>query len=321
MLTALVYAHGQVRSFENFDPQWLDPEEPVTFWIDLADPSEAEGRILTEFFNFPELAVEDALAAIHHPKVEEYRGFLFVILHGIDFEESQHQFATHDVDFFLGHNFLVTVHDGTSRSIRRMHTICNRNDRALDEGPAALMHRIVDAMVDNYRPEIEKLEARLEALEGQVLEDPRRRVVQDMLALKRDVTNLRRVTGPQRDVVARLARREFELIGESAAYRFRDVYDHLVRMAEEALVFQDRISALLDAYLSQTSNRLNEIMKVLAVFTSIFGPLTVLTSLYGMNVELPHLPGGERAQFWWIFGMMAAISALMLWLFRRLRWL
>jgi magnesium transporter len=145
--------------------------------------------------------------------------------------------------------------------------------------------------------------------------------VDGILALKRDVTALRRITAPQRDVLARLARREFDLIGESVSYRFRDVYDHLVRIEDEALAFQDRISAILEAHLSQTSNRLNEVMKVLAVFASIFGPLTVLTSLYGMNVPLPHLPGGDHAQFWWIVAMMVAIGAGMVWLFRVLRWL
>jgi magnesium transporter len=321
MLRAFVYARGQVRTFEGLDPQWLDPEEPVTFWIDLADPTAEESRILSDFFNFHELAVEDALAAVHHPKIEEYRGYLFIILHGIDFEESQHRFATHDVDFFVGPNFLVTVHDGTSRSIQRMHTVFPRNTKALEEGPASLMHHIVDAMVDNYRPEVDKLEARIDKLERSVVEDPRQRLVDGILALKRDVTALRRITAPQRDVLARLARREFDLIGESVSYRFRDVYDHLVRIEDEALAFQDRISAILEAHLSQTSNRLNEVMKVLAVFASIFGPLTVLTSLYGMNVPLPHLPGGDHAQFWWIVAMMVAIGAGMVWLFRVLRWL
>ena len=105
------------------------------------------------------------------------------------------------------------------------------------------------------------------------------------------------------------------------AYRFRDVYDHLVRLTDEAIFFQDRVTGLLDAYLSKQSNRLNQVMKVLTVIATIFMPLTVLTGMYGMNVALPHLPGGEPAQFWWIVGLMAALSAVMLWVFRRMRWL
>ena len=101
--------------------------------------------------------------------------------------------------------------------------------------------------------------------------------VRDILELKRDVVSLRRVTIPQRDVVGRLARREFAEIDMSVAYRFRDVYDHLVRIADEAMVFSDRITALLEAHLSATSNRLNEVVKVLTIITTVFGPLTVFT--------------------------------------------
>jgi magnesium transporter len=122
-------------------------------------------------------------------------------------------------------------------------------------------------------------------------------------------------------VISRLARREFVDISSEMAFRFRDVYDHIVRVHDEALMLQDRISGILDAHLSNVSNRLNQVMKVLTVLTTIFMPLTVLTSLYGMNVELPHLPGGPEAQFWWIVALMVFAVGTMLGLFRRLRWL
>lgn len=321
MLTAFLYAGQQVSQFDCVDPAWVMPGEGAVVWVDLADPSEDDMRVLSDVFRFHDLAVEDARAELHHPKVDDYAGFLHVILHGIDFEESAHHFATHDVDFFLGASFLVTVHDGTSRSIARLRDICGRNMLVMSEGPAALMHRIVDSMVDHYRPEVDRLEHRLDELEKEVFERPRRRLVQAILELKRDVVALRRVTMPQRDVVGRLARREFALIDQTVAYRFRDVYDHLVRLADEALTFQDRITSLLDAHLSNMSNRLNEVMKVLTVFATIFGPLTVLTGLYGMNVPLPHFPGGEGMQFWWIAGLMLAISGGLLVYFRYRRWL
>ena len=114
---------------------------------------------------------------------------------------------------------------------------------------------------------------------------------------------------PQRDAVGRLARREFPLINEPLAYRFRDVHDHLVRLADEAMFFQDRITSILDAHLSAVSNQLNSVMKVLTIIATMFMPLTVSPGMYGMNVPLPHLPGGEGAQFWWVIGIMLAISA------------
>ncbi len=321
MMTTFVHLGGQTTLVEALEPDWLDPESGAVIWVDLASPTEQEARVLTEVFHFHELAVEDALAEIHSPKVEDYPGFLYIVLHGIDFEASKHQFATHEIDFFVGPNFLVTVHDGSSRSVERWRDVCPRNARIMADGAAALFHRIVDSMVDNYEPETDKIEGRLEEVEHEVFERPRRRIVRDILEVKRDISNLRRVTTPQRDVIGRLSRREYSLIPDNIAYRFRDVYDHLVRYTEEALVMQDRVTSLLDAHLSAQSNRLGETMKALTLISLIFLPLSVLTGLFGMNVSLPHLPGGEHAQFWWILGLLGTVVALMLWGFRRVRWL
>ncbi len=291
-------------------------------WVDVTDITTDEAAILASTFKFHELAIEDALTESHHPKVESYPDVLYAILHGIDFEAAKHGFATHDVDFFVGANYLVTVHDGTSRSIRRLRDVCPRNAQVLAEGPAALMHRIVDGMVDNYRPEVEKIEARIDELERAVFDrnHRRRNLSQQILSTKREVMALRRVVSPQRDVVGRIARREFSQIDEAVGYRFRDVYDHLVRLADEAMIFHDRLTGLLDAHLSFVSNRMNEVMKVLTVITTIFGPLTVIVGLYGMNVKLPPFPGGEAAQFYWIVGGMLAITAVMAVVFRKLKW-
>jgi magnesium transporter len=191
----------------------------------------------------------------------------------------------------------------------------------LDEGPVALMHRIVDAMVDHYRPEVEKLETKLDDLEERVFESPRRDLVRDILGLKRDISSLRRVVQPQRDVVGRLARREFPFIDEQISYRLRDVHDHLVRIADESMFFQDRITSLLDANLAIVSNQLNTIMKILTIIATVFMPLTFITGLYGMNVDLPHFGFGGVTMFWVLMGIMAGIVAFMLVYFRRRGWI
>jgi len=317
MLNIFVSNGRETRRADAIEPEWLRPKSGHYVWVDMQCPTEDEARILHEPFGFHELAIEDALKEIQTPKVESYGEYLYLILHGIDFSAAQHAFATHEVDIFLGEQYLVTVHDEFSRSVQHMREVCPRNDFVLAEGPAALLHRIVDTMVDNYRPEVEKLEGRLDETEDRVFNRPAADDVRRILGLKRDVASLRRVVLPQRDVVGRLARREFPQISEGLSYRFRDVYDHLVRLADEATLYQDRITGLLDAHLSFTSNRLNVVMKALTVISTVFLPLTVLTGMYGMNVPLPLFPGGEGAQFWWIVGLMAAISALMLWYFNR----
>jgi magnesium transporter len=306
---------------DGVDPASLRPDSGVIMWVDLDRPTPEETRILFDVFHFHELAVEDAVAEIHHPKVESYGDYLYVILHGIDFSAREHCFRTQDVDFFLSASYLVTVHSGISRSISKVSETCTRNARILAEGPAGLMHRIIDTMVDNYRPEVDKLQDRLDRLEKEVFERSTPQLARRILDFKRDVASLRRVVNPQRDVVGRLARREFPLISEALSYRFRDVHDHLVRLSDEAMFFQDRITSLLDAHLSTVSNQLNGIMKILTVIATIFMPLTFMTGLYGMNVELPHFGLGADVFFWVLLALMLMISAGMLLWFRRKRWI
>jgi magnesium transporter len=183
------------------------------------------------------------------------------------------------------------------------------------------MHRIIDTMVDNYRPEVDQLHARLDKLEKEIFTRPDASLAKRILDFKRDVASLRRIVLPQRDVVGRLARREFPNISEPLALRYRDVYDHLVRLADEAFFFQDRIAGILDAHFASVSNQLNQIMKRLTLISTIFLPLTVLTGMYGMNVTLPHMPGGDPWQFWWVVGIMVALSVGMLAFFRSKGWI
>jgi magnesium transporter len=317
LTTILVYRDGAVREADAVDPAWLQPGATEVVWVDIATPTDAEKRILTDTFHFHELAVEDAVLELHHPKIETYGGMLYLILHGIVAGKKHQGFETRDIDYFLGRNYLVTVHHHPSRSIAAERETLKRHGALLGEGACSLLHRLVDRLVDHYGPEVDALEERLNAIEQRVFGHGKRNPLRDILRLKSDIASLRRVTLPQRDAVNRLSRREFAEIPEQLAYRFRDVYDHLVRLADEALFLQDRVTGLLDGYLSLQSNRLNQVMKVLTVITTIFMPLTVLTSLYGMNVELPHLPFGIKAQFWWVVTIMLATSGAMLWFFRR----
>src|SRR5688500_6428215 len=150
---------------ERVEREWLDPASPVTVWVDLAAPTDEEVRLLGDVFAFHPLPDEDARSALQYPKVEPYPGYRHLVLHGIDLAKGRAQFSTRDVDFFLGRNYLVTVHDGESRSIGRLRELCDRHERILSEGAVGLLHRIVDTMVDHYRPAIEGIEERLNKLE------------------------------------------------------------------------------------------------------------------------------------------------------------
>jgi magnesium transporter len=316
-----VHRNGATEQVTSVDRAWLNPASGVMLWVDLAAPSIPESLILSETFAFHPLSVEDAMSKLQYPKAEAYDGYLYVILHGIESNMPEHCFATHDVDFFVGANYLVTVHDGDSRSIADLRDHATRNQKILSEGPVALLHRIVDTMVDHYRPEMDKLEDRLDALEDEIFRSGEPKLIRQILDEKRQVASLRRIVTPQRDVIGRLARRDFVDVSTEMSFRFRDVYDHLVRVADDALMFQDRITGMLDAHLSNVSFRLNEVMKVLTLVTVLFMPPTLIAGIWGMNVPLPHFPGGEAAQFWWVIGAMAAMIVAMLVVFRGRRWI
>jgi magnesium transporter len=321
VVSIFVQRGGQTEQATSIDRSWLNPASGAFIWVDLARPSVLEALVLSDTFQFHRLAVEDAMSERQYPKAEAYDGYLYVVLHGINFQHGEQCFGTHDVDFFLGPTYLVTVHDGTSRSIADIAEHVVRNPKLMAEGPVALFHRVVDTMVDHYRPEIDKLEDRIDELEESIFNSPSPELVRQILHEKRDVAALRRIIQPQRDVVARLARRDFVDISTEMSFRFRDIYDHLVRVSDDALMFQDRITGILDAHLSNVSNRLNEVMKVLTIVSVVFLPLMLLTGIYGMNVPLPHFPGGDQAQFWWLVGVSAVITATMLTYFRRKRWM
>jgi magnesium transporter len=213
------------------------------------------------------------------------------------------------------------VHDGQRRSIAHVTELCERTSHILSEGPVALLHRIVDTMVDHYRPESDEIEDRLDEIEKAVIEADHEGLMGDILAAKRDISSLRRIVVPQRDAVGRLARREFELINQEMAYRFRDVYDQFNRIAEDAIVFHDRVTGILDAHLASVSNRLADVSRLLAVIATLFGPLTVLTGLFGMNVPLPSLGLSGTGQFWEIVAFMTVSCGGMYWWFKRSGWL
>src|SRR5215831_16526923 len=187
MVSIFVHRNGQTQQVTSLDRTWLNPAAGAIVWVDLSDPSIPESLILSDTFAFHPLSVEDAMSARQYPKAEAYDGYLYVILHGIHFQKGDKRFRTHDIDFFVGPNYLVTVHDGDSGTLQEMRDHATRNPKILGEGPVALLHRIVDGMVDSYRPEMDKLEDRIDDLEKQIFDRPDPSLVRSILDEKRQI--------------------------------------------------------------------------------------------------------------------------------------
>jgi len=317
MLTYFRCVGGHIERKGEFTPESLrDAPEGTLHWIDLEDPTIKESSILEDPFHFHPLAIEDTLAEVHHPKLDDYDTYVYLIVHGMRFDAPTDQFITRELDVFLGPNYLVTHHNGPMRSISSIRDQCGKDiENAFPKGCDFLLHHILDQMFDHYFPSLDSLEDKIQLIQVEVFESPTRDTLDRIFTLKKDIMQLRRLCLPQREIVSRLSRAEIKVISPRAAVYFRDIYDNLYRIVEAASSYHDMVQSTMEAYLSAVSNRLNETMKRLTVIGAIMAALTVITGVYGMNFE--HMP-----ELKWMYGYPFAIGLMVsidAWLFVRFR--
>jgi magnesium transporter len=205
------------------------------------------------------------------------------------------------------------------RSVAAVCADIDRGTKLLERGAAWIAHALLDHLTDHYLPVMDAFDDVVDEIETEVVTTPTREALQKIFAVKRSLMRLRRVAMHQKEILLRLSRGEFELIPASTQPFFRDVHDHFVRVADLSDSYRDLVSGALDAYLSTTSNRMNEIMKVLTGFSTVMLPLTFIAGLYGMNfAEMPEL----RWKYGYPFALllMAVTAAVIVAYFRRKRW-
>ncbi|MFN3651465.1 MAG: magnesium/cobalt transporter CorA [Armatimonadota bacterium] len=299
---------------------WLE-HAPEQLWIDLPEPTAEQLSELGERFGLHPLALEECDHTGVRPKIEQFERHLYLVLHGINHNEGADALDTVEFKIFLWKGHLVTVHNKPSSSIRATQERLQRDPRFLTRGGVdTVLHHIVDAVVDHYFPILERLEAELDQIEEQLFQDGGTELLERMLQLQRRFLTVQRLIHPQLDVLGALSSGRFpEVESEDLAY-FRDVYDHLQRIHERVQVSREMLTGAMQCYLTQVSNRTNNVMKGLAVLATVALPATFLTSFLGMNLE--HLPGrGSPTTFWLVIGFALLLSAAVLAALRRLRWL
>jgi magnesium transporter len=312
---------GRIEQLDEFRPELLQEHPGAFHWIDLEDPTVKETTLLEDPFHFHPLAIEDCLSDIHHPKVDDYGGYIFIIVHGIRFDAPTDQFFTRELDVFLGSNYLITHHKGHMRSVESARLQCSKDlMAAMPKGVDFLLHAVLDQLFEHYFPNLDALEDKIQLVQVEVFESPTRETLDHIFALKRDVAQLRRICTPQREIMHRLSRGEFKVISPRAAVYFRDIYDNLYRIVDASYSYQDLMQGTLDAYLSAVNNRLNETMKRLTVVGALMAALTVITGIYGMNFE--HMPELKwRFGYLWVWFVMAAVCSGLLYFFKKKEWL
>jgi len=321
MLTYFRCVDGHIEQPPEFNAERLNEHPEAFHWIDLEDPNVKEATILEDPFHFHPLAIEDCLEDLNYPKVDDYDTYILIVVHAVEFDEKSGEFMTRELDMFVGPNYLVTHHEGPLKPITTAQELCVRGyNLALPRGVDFLTHQILDQLFENYVPNLNLLEERIETIQSDVFEAIPTDILEEIFDLKRDVNQLRRICAPERELVHRLSRGEFTVIGPKASVYFRDIYDNLYRVVDATYQYHDMIQGLLDAHLSVVSNRLNETMKRLAAMGAVFAAVTVIAGIYGMNFE--HMPELKwRYGYPLALGLMVLASGALLYYFRRKEWI
>jgi magnesium transporter len=283
-------------------------------WVDMRVSSRQCIAMLDNVFAFHPLAVEDALNPSSRVKIDEYPSFLFAIVRGVRLRsdtEDPYDTETFNMSFFLGHNYLVTVHAGHSTAIPNVAERIERHPELLGRGAERVMHAIMDSAVDAYFPLLDQIDEFVDGLEERVFSTFDETAMHDIFQVKRMVLSLRRHLGPQREVFNVLSNRPTPLIAPDSQVYFRDIYDHTLRINESLETFRELLSSTLDSYLTQVSNRLAHVTKGLSVVATISIPFVVVSGMWGMNFA--HMPlATEPHAFWWMLALQLGIAAAVL---------
>ena len=261
-------------------------------WVDFENnPVELDEPILRDTFGFHPLAVDDALEESHVPKIDDWGEYLYIVLHAVAFDRQEDDDVnTLEMDVFLGKGYMVTHHDQPIQAIEALWADCQRDERYVKNGVDHLLYKLTDEIVASYMPVVEALDDEIDLVEDQIFNNPNPHVLENIFTLKRAALHLRRIIGPQREVLNKLARDDYPAIDARAKVYFRDVYDHLVRLHDITESLRDLVSGALDTYLSVVNNRMNDIMKTLTIITTLFMPLAFVTGFFGMNFFQPAVP-------------------------------
>jgi magnesium transporter len=291
------------------------------FWMDIEAPDEEDFEILAKAFEFHPLTIEDVKHGDQRPKLEEYKGYSFMVLFeailkaggGLDFEE---------YFLFLANDYLVTVHSDPQPHLTDLRKRIEANPSTTKDQPAFLAYLVIDKIVDANFPVLDQLDNTIDELEDTIIDKADPEQLRTIYSLKHDITRLRQLLGAQRDLFQRLISSSLGPDDREMGVYYRDVYDHIIRQYETVDSLRDLLTGAMDVYLSTVSNRLNVTMKTLTVIASLFLPLTFLTGFYGMNFAfLTQVLEPPYIAFWIGVGTMLIATGIQFWFFRRRGWI
>ncbi len=293
------------------------------FWLDVQHPTEQELTTIAETFQLHPLAVEDASHEHQRPKVEEYEHFFFLVFHTMNLNADTQELVTHELDIFVGQNYLITVHTEPIEALDEVEQRWKRSSTHLERGIGILLYSLLDTLVDHYFPVVDALVDQAEVLEARLLAGTEaareRQLILDLLALKKQFLAFRRIVTPERDVLNVLTNRDSPFFTEQVTVYFRDVYDHMSRLTDTLDLYRDQLSTIMSANLSIVSNDLNKVMRTLTAMSIILMFNALVAGIYGMNFE--HMPELKwQYGYFVVLALMATVSTLLVLFFKHLKW-
>jgi magnesium Mg(2+) and cobalt Co(2+) transport protein (corA) len=278
----------------------------ANLWLHFDTPTEEELDFLKENFAIHHLTIEDIVNQNQRPKIEPFENYVYLAIHPLR-REAKWEIEPSELDLLLGRGWIVSVHYGPLPGLIDNSQLHERIPAALGRGADFLLYTLVDLVVDSYFPIMDDVEDKIESLEDRLLLRAHPGDMNKLLSLKRSIVHIRRAVTPQREVLNQLTRHDFPFVRPENLVYFRDVYDHLIRIAEELDSLRDILSSVLEIHLASTSNQLNATMKRLTAYGTIFVMITAIAGIYGMNFKfMPELEW--RYGYFVVLGVMAAIS-------------
>ncbi|MDA0988006.1 MAG: magnesium/cobalt transporter CorA [Chloroflexi bacterium] len=289
-------------------------------WVDVSDTTEQDGEFLLEVFEFHYLAVENCVGTrINPPKVDSFGDHIFIICHGIDYSTQGELVGVSELGLFVGSHYVVSNHNFPLISIDTISRLVEEDGSHMRHGAQFLAHAMLDALVALALPTIDKMTEVAATIEEEAILNPHHTTLSVTLRLKRSALRIHRTMAPQREVMNRLSRGDYSLIGEEARIFYRNVYDNIIRMEDLNQSLIERADTALSLYLSAVANRQNETMRVLSIVASIFLPLSLLAGIYGMNFEnMPELKWPWA--YFVVLGFMVTVAGGVLWTFWAKKW-
>jgi magnesium transporter len=285
------------------------------FWLDIHDPDEADYKLLLNVFHFHRLTIEDIQVQNQRPKLDQFDGYAFAVIFGASLEEARIAYQEHHL--FFSKHFVVTVHKEAAPTLDGVMDRIRKDPDLTQSDPQLLKYLVLNEVTDGMFAVLEELDETIDQLEDQIVTRPTSRTLSTVYRLKHEVIDLRRVLGAQREVFQHLVTHSVQMLGDSGAIYYRDVYDHVLRQYEAVDSLRDLLTGSIDVYLSTVSNRLNSSMKQLTVIASLFLPLTFLTGFFGMNFGFLVSHIGAPTALAGGVSLMVATTAVQLYIFRR----